>query len=206
MLEFNALTLALEDYPHQRPLSLLLRKGQGVMVVGSNKRALHVLVSTLLGRRPMAQGKVLWRGEEFTGKAAAFFRCMVAYIPPVMVEKDTTVESVLDGLNRLHHHKSVATSQQERMQEWARIGLSPAIASQSVASLSLECWQLLLVAEARLKHKKIVVIEEVVSPRVTEQLQQLMKEEGCVVVATTMDEAMASVFDKYIMLDECLNN
>ena len=61
-------------------------------------------------------------------------------------------------------------------------------------------------AEAGLKHKKIVVIEEVVSPRVTEQLQQLMKEEGCVVVATTMDEAMASVFDKYIMLDECLNN
>jgi len=159
MLEIKNLSVRNDDGGSMKDVSVTLQEGEVLAVCGRRVADRSLLLSALVGRRPLAGGYVSIDGELLTALSADTFRCEMAFLPRNFRMEEGTVEELFaqmaalrsapDGLNRAM-----------LMEQWKMLGIEAGCFGQSFDSLPDSVLQRVMLSLCGVLRRRLVVLDD----------------------------------------------
>jgi len=192
MIELKNASLRLGDRQLFDRLSFCLGDGSVMRVGGRQGTGKTTLLRVILGYQPLDSGLVSLEEELLTPASAVAFRGMTAYVPTRFRPPVKTVEQLVRLPFQLKCNSSVNFSRERVIEEWARAGLPATLYDQTTDALTPQQTYLLLVANAALLGKRIILVDTppqpLASPIVEWMKEVAQQTNASVVVCEENDE------------------
>jgi branched-chain amino acid transport system ATP-binding protein len=168
-------------------VSLTIRRGQTVGLLGRNGMGKSTLIRTLLGHVPQRSGRITWLGRDMSqAKPHAMAKAGVAYVPEGRgVFPNLSVRENLVMAARTAADGSSAWTLERVLHTFPRLGER---IGNLGAQLSGGEQQMLSIGRALMTHPQLIILDEA-----TEGLAPLIVQEIWRVIATIGDSGMATL-------------
>jgi len=164
MIELKNASLRVADKLIFSGLSFCLSDGEVMTVRGAKGSGKTSLLMAILGYLPLASGLISLEEELLTPASAVAFRQMTAYVPTTLQPHVGSVAELCRLPFKAKSNAGVAFSREKLMEAWSALGLSEELYEKPMSQLSEEQRYLVLVANASLLEKRIVLIDSCCYP------------------------------------------
>jgi iron complex transport system ATP-binding protein len=211
-LEARDLAFGYPERPVGRDVSLAVRRGEVVCLLGPNGCGKTTLFKTLLGLIPAQGGHVSLDGEPLAGLARADIALRIAYVPQAQVAPFPFAVIDLVLMGRVAH-RGLFASPSEEDRRLARAALDELgiahLAERDVTRLSGGQRQLVLIARAIAQAAPLIVMDEPTASldfgnqvRVLQEIRKLTAGGTGIVLATHDPDHALAIADRVVLMTD----
>lgn len=191
MLELKEVKVAFPQGGLSRPVTLVMRGGSLVCLTGPAGSGKSLLLQSIMGFWPVAEGYVTIDGELVSPGSSSYFRQFIGYVPQQLPETVESVGSLYRTLLGLQVNHPAKLGKKQVLDEWRKLGIDTSFYSQPWSKVPVELRQLMLLAGAELVQRPIYLIDEPVQNEVSAALLHRLSERGAEVVYTSRNNMIA---------------
>ena len=182
-------------------LSVWVDDGCSLLVYGGNAAKRKCLTEALLGVRPVKDGYLTYDGEIFTAAAARYLRSSIGYIPASAPEPQISLQQMADRFVHLNAFRRFRKELNGLTQLWQTAGITAPMTEAACGTLTTADMQTGMLCIARWLNKKVVIIDNIVSPKTAQILREMVTGDT-VAIATAPGNSLAEYFDNNINLEK----
>lgn len=188
-----------------QPMSFTVDEGQ-ILHIGGDAPAATLLLRSLLGMHPLAQGHITIDGDALVPRTANYFRQRMAYVSSDLQLSLHSVAELVGNIFHLDVNADVPFRKSALMEHWQQLDIDASFYETSFREVPFNIQQRIQVALAGLLHKPIIFIDNPTRLqdeshiRLTAQYLRSAAFAHSAVVLATNDATLASICHKHAVI------